>query len=238
GHVLKAYAKDRQFGAALTGLVASGRAPSLCTATYLAAFPDLRLTVQAAVEGAAPMEAVESAREAGDFIRLLQEQPLEGLSQASHGHQLHEAARHAFLAGVVVPGLQGRLRELIDRLGRCMPADGPLVPAHGDFHVDQLMVHDGSFTVIDFDGLCRAPAALDVATYAADVVRGRGNDGDRIEAVLEPLLDGYRGVPDGLSWYLCTAVLCRATHPFRAQAAAWPDRIEAMVESAEEALEP
>jgi Ser/Thr protein kinase RdoA (MazF antagonist) len=107
-----------------------------------------------------------------------------------------------------------------------------MAPAHGDFHVDQLIVQDDSFVCIDFDGMCTAPAALDIATYAADVVRGRGDDEARIQAVLEPLLEGYGERPDSLDWYLCTAILCRATHPFRSQASHWPERVEAMIEAA------
>jgi Ser/Thr protein kinase RdoA (MazF antagonist) len=123
---------------------------------------------------------------------------------------------------------------LIDGLEKERPPGADLTTTHGDFHVDQLMMRDGGFVCLDFDGMCRAPAALDLATYAADVVRGRSDDVAQVEAVLAPLIDGYGRVPDDLEWYLRTAILCRATHPFRAQVPNWAERVAAMVAVADE----
>jgi Ser/Thr protein kinase RdoA (MazF antagonist) len=88
--------------------------------------------------------------------------------------------------------------------------------------------------VIDFDGLCRAAPALDLATYAADVARGRASDVDAVHAVLEPLLEGYGSRPDALDWHLGAAILGRAAHPFQRQLPGWPERVERMVAAAEE----
>ena len=227
--ILKAYGKERQFDAAVTGLAVSGRADSIATAPFLGALSDLRLTVQAAVDGSPPSTAVESAATAGAFVAALQEQPADGLRTAPPPHQLREAARHAVVARAVVPQLERPLTTMIDGLERSMPAGADLTTAHGDFHVDQLMMRDGSFVCLDFDGMCVAPSALDLATYAADVVRGRPNDVAQVEEVLAPLVDGYGRVPDDLEWYLRAAILCRATHPFRAQVANWAERVSAMV---------
>ena len=235
-YVLKAYGKDRQFDAALAGLIASGRAPSISSATLVAAIDELRLTAQTTVSGTTPDSVSDAARAAGTFVRELQRQGFEGLSVAPPDVQLREAQRHAFVAGVVVPDLAVRVEELIERLTGDRPTDLALVPAHGDFHVDQLIVSDERFAVIDFDGMCYAPAALDIATYAADVVRGRKGDLDGVTAVLGGLLDGYGSSPDALNWYVCTAILARSTHPFRAQTPNWPQRVEAMIAAAEGAL--
>jgi hypothetical protein len=232
--ILKAYGKERQFNAAVTGLVASGRTDALATAPFLGTLPDLRLTVQAAVEGRPPATAAEAAGVAGAFVKVLQEQPGEGLRPAPPLHQLREAARHAAVAGAVVPQLERRLTAIVDGLGRAMPAEAELTSAHGDFHVDQLMARNGDFVCLDFDGMCVAPAALDLATYAADVARGRPGDVAHIEAVLAPLLEGYGRYPEHLDWYLRSAILCRATHPFRTQARNWAERVTAMVAAAEE----
>jgi hypothetical protein len=90
--------------------------------------------------------------------------------------------------------------------------------------------------VIDLDGLCLAPPALDLATYAADVVRGRGADSGAIAAVLDPLIDGYGGPPPDLEWHLATAILTRAAHPFQRQADGWQNRVRNMVAAAEAVL--
>ena len=60
------------------------------------------------------------------------------------------------------------------------------MPAHGDFHVDQLLVGE-EVAVVDFDQMCLAAPALDLATYAADVVRGRDGDFEAVEATLAAL---------------------------------------------------
>jgi Phosphotransferase enzyme family len=234
--VLKAYGKDRQFNSALAGLIASSSAPSIPSAGFVGAIADLRLTAQTTVSGTTPEAAVDAAHEAGAFLRHLQSQRFDGLNSAPPESQLREAERHAFVAGVVVPDLAPRVEELIAGLAGTVPLHLSLAPAHGDFHVDQLIVEGHRFAVIDFDGMCYAPAALDLATYAADVVRGRKRDLEAVTTVLDGLLDAYGTPPDGLSWYLCTAILARATHPFRAQTENWPQRVEAMVDAAEKAL--
>ena len=89
---------------------------------------------------------------------------------------------------------------------------------------------------IDFDSLCLAPPALDLATYAADVVRGRPTDAESLQDVLEPLLAGYGTRPEGLEWHLAAAILTRAAHPFHRQLPGWRERMEAMVSTAEATL--
>lgn len=235
-HILKAYAKDKQFDAAVNGLLTSGRAPSLATSRLRAAFGDLRLTAQAAIDGTTPSEAVEVAHDAGAFLRTLHAYEADDLAPAPPDGQLAEAERQARLAGVLVPELVPCLRGLVDRLARSLPADPDVRSAHGDFHVDQLIVNDDGIVVVDFDEMCQAPPALDVATYAADVVRGRDGDVERVFAVLDPLCGGYGRTPDHIDWYLSTAILCRVTHPFRIQAANWPDRVRGTVRAAGEVL--
>ncbi len=88
--------------------------------------------------------------------------------------------------------------------------------------------------VIDFDQMCLAAPALDLATYAADVVRGRDSDVGAVQAVLEPLLRGYGSRPASLDWHLAAAVLGRAAHPFQRQVPDWPQRVESTVAAAEE----
>jgi ABC-type multidrug transport system fused ATPase/permease subunit len=237
GSILKAYAKERQFDAALTGLSTSAGEPSLCTPRLVAGIQDLRLTAQEVVPGITPGNAIDAAGQAGAFLRTLHTCEFAGLAPTLPAHQLSEADRHARLAGVVVPELAERLHALIYQLTRRLPVDVPLVAAHGDFHVDQLIVNGDSHVVIDFDGMCMAPAALDVATYAADVVRGRGADLERVLAVLHPLCESLGGIPDCIEWYLSTAILCRSTHPFRSQAPNWPERVRATVEAAEGVLQ-
>ena len=84
--------------------------------------------------------------------------------------------------------------------------------------------------------MCLAAPAFDLATYLADVVRGRGGDLDAIEAVRKPLLAGYGSRPPALEWYLTAVVLIRSPHPFNRLAPGVAERVEGMVRTAEEVL--
>jgi Ser/Thr protein kinase RdoA (MazF antagonist) len=192
--------------------------------------------MQRRVHGAGPSSASGVAGEAGEAVAQLQRAPLE-LPESPPERQLAEAQDKAAVIVALAPDLRGLVEPLVHRLERALPAALALRPAHGDFHVDQLLLADDGLAVIDFDQMCLAPPALDLATSAADVVRGRGEDAEAIEAVLEPLLEGYGSRPQELNWHLSAAILTRAAHPFHRQVPAWRERMEAMVITAEGTLD-
>ena len=230
GHVLKTYGAARSFEAALTGLTT---ALPLRTAAFAGAAPELRLTAQRSLEGGRPASAAAVAAAAGALVATLQRAPLAALPAAPPERRLEAAVRKAAVIAAVAPVLQPRLAALIRRLEAALPAPAALVPAHGDFHADQLLLAGEELALIDLDQLCLADPALDLATYAADVVRGRATDLESVQRVLEPLLGGYGGRPAALDWHLATAILERAAHPFQRQLPGWPERVDAMVAAAE-----
>jgi hypothetical protein len=230
-HVLKAYARDEQHRRAASGFAASSALSSVRTAEYEASLPELRATVQSAVDGDVPATAVGAAEEAGAIVARLQRAEVQ-LREAMPGSLLAAAERKADFIAFIVPQLAGRLAALVARLRALAPAGATLVPTHGDFHVDQLLRVDGDFVVIDFDDMCLAPPALDLATYLADVVRGRGGDLDAIEAAREPLLRGYGADAPALDWHVAAVALMRASHPFQRYVPRWPERVEEMVATA------
>jgi Ser/Thr protein kinase RdoA (MazF antagonist) len=183
-----------------------------------------------------PETAAEAAEAAGAIARTLHEAAVPALPQVGSAELLAAARRKAALVETIVPELAGRLRRLVLRLQASAPGTGPLVATHGDFHVDQLLRVGDDLVLIDFDGMCLAAAAFDVATYLADLVRGRGGDLSAIDSVRGPLLAGYGEQPAALEWYLAALVLTRAPHPFHRLAAAWPERVEGTVRTAEEVL--
>ncbi|HEY7075945.1 MAG TPA: ATP-binding cassette domain-containing protein, partial [Solirubrobacteraceae bacterium] len=224
GHVLKAYGRPRQFAAALTGL---RTAVPVRTAPLTGALPELRATLQRALPGAPP-EPAAAAAQAAELLVALRRAPLAQLPVRGPDDHLAEALRKAALIEAVLPETRQRVVALARRLARGRPAGLPLVPAHGDFHADQLLASDGELALIDLDGLCLAPAALDPATYAADVVRGRPADRERLAAVLE----GFHDWPPAFDWYLAAAILARAAHPFQRLVDGWEERVPAMVATA------
>ena len=147
--------------------------------------------------------------------------------------QLEAAAASASLAEALVPALHAPLERLVGRLSSTLPEMSALVPSHGDFHARQVMRHEGGLTLIDFDEMCAASAAFDLANYAAHFIRGAEGELDVARAALAELVEGYGEPPAGLSWYLASSILRRAPFPFRYLDDHWPERVRAMVAAAE-----
>jgi Phosphotransferase enzyme family len=228
--VVKGYAGESQHARAIAGL----RAGALPTTDFVGTDDDLRLTVQALGHGEPAPDAAAIAERAGALVRDLQATPVAGLAPRGAEHQLAEATARTRLLRTLVPELGPRLDRLVARLEATAPLAAPLVPAHGDLHFEQLLVDGDAVTVIDLDDMCLAPAALDLATYLADVVKGLGSDRAALDAVRAPLLEGYGPPPAELAWYLAAVVLDRASHPFQRLVPGWPTRIAGRVAIAEE----
>jgi hypothetical protein len=232
GHVLKYYASHSSFGAAVAGLEAADEAP-VSTPGFEASLPELLLTVQSHVAGERIEVPADVAVDAGAALARLHAGSGAALREFPPAEQLDTAAASAQLVGRIAPDLRPRLETLLARLEATLPGGRHPVPAHGDFDARRLLDGADGLVITDFDAMCGAPAALDVATYAADLVRGDPTDLDAALAVLDLVLKGYAARPEDLSWYMATTILRRSPHPFRHQHEQWPERIEAMVAAAE-----
>jgi hypothetical protein len=237
--VLKAYAEDTAFRAGVAGLEIAGGLDLAATGPRLrGALPELRLTVQTAIDGT-PVERTGArgvAPIAGDMLRVLHDAPVPGLPVAAPERMLVSAARGAGLTAAVAPSLARRTLDLLARLEEHAPDIEELVPSHGDFNVSQLLDVEGALAVLDFDEACLAPRALDVASYAANLVSGRPGDLARAGDALGALLEGYGERPEGLPWYLSASLLRRAPSPFRLHKRRWLQRTESIVAAAEAVL--
>lgn len=232
--ILKAYGKHGLYERGVSGLRLAAASP-LRAPRLEACLPGLRLTAQTAVAGDVPSPA-SAASAAGSLARRLQAAPLTPPRLAGTESLLTLALEKSTLTAKIRPELRARLARLLDGLRKTAPSGGALVPAHGDFDADQLVDADGELVVLDFDDVCLAPPAFDLATYLADVARGRKEDSDAIEAVRAPLLAGYGARPAALQWYLAAIVLTRTPHAFQRGLSDWPERVEGMVRTAEEVL--
>ena len=235
-HVIKIYAGDVEFAGAVTGLEASSRLEGLRIPRREAVLPELHLTCQAMLPGRPPSAAGDPALAAGELLAALHRARLPALRSFTHADQLRAAAGSAGSVTAVVPELEQRLTGLLRTLELTIPDQSSLLPAHGDYHSNQLLEIDGALAVIDFDEMCAAAAALDLASYAAHHVNGGEGDMTAASAALAGLVAGYRVRPHALAWYLSTSILRRAPFPFRFMEPNWPLRIERMVTDAEEAL--
>lgn len=234
-HVVKLYRREDEFERALAGQRA---ASSLQYAPqFEAALHDRLATVQSLLLGRAVPGAASVARDAGALLAQLHASHPSALPLFGPPAQLEAAAASARLVGTIAPNLWPQLDRLLASLAATTPEGATLVPCHGDFNARQLLVGADGLEVTDFDEFCLAPAALDPATYAAYLVRGRPDDLDAALAALDELVAGYGERPPHLSWYLATMILRRAARPFRYFEADWRPRVAEMVAAAEGALD-
>ena len=231
GHVLKLYADQAAFALAAAALLAGPRLP-VRTASPAGLATDLLVTAQEVIDGRPVDDPVAAAAEAG------------GVLAALHGGRTRRALRRldpmaaaaatAGTVGALVPPLHGRLERLLRRLH----ADAPRPEAtlcHGDFHARQLLATDSGLALLDLDELGLGPPGGDLATYGAHLLDGTPAGVHRADEALELLIEGYGSRPADLGWHLSAATLRRAVFAFRTEPGSdWPERVEAMVETAEQ----
>ncbi len=234
GDVVKFYAKDDEYAAAAHGLQASARLTNVLAPAPGGRLDSRRVTTQRFLPGRQP-QPEEAAEGAGRLLAELHASTPGPLPLAQPGVQLKAAAATAGLISALSDPLGRRAETLLGRLARELPVGLPLVTAHGDFNSRQLLVSHEGLALVDFDALCHAPAALDLATYAAYVVLGDERALERVEGVLDALLTGYGSRPPALEWYLATCILRRSARPFRYFEPDWPQRVAGMLAAAEEA---
>ncbi len=238
-HVIKLYKSGSDFDGGVLGLRASAGVPGVRTARCEAIVPEWKLTVQELLPGLPAARRGDVAHDAGAVLAALHAVRIDGIAPHLPADRLVGVAESVRLVSVVVPTLADRAGALLRMLEAQKPPVDDLVPSHGDFHGGQLLeLGDGDYGLIDFDLLCAAPPALDVANYAGHLVAQDGLDVRAAAAVLDALVGGYGRRPAGLTWYLSAAILRSARGPFKRFEVDWPLRIESTVAAAEAALQP
>jgi Ser/Thr protein kinase RdoA (MazF antagonist) len=186
------------------------------------------------VAGGPPEGVLQAAARAGVVLAALHGAPASGLESETPRDRLRRTGDSADLLATIAPELAPRVARLMGLLEEQMPADD-LVTSHGGFHVSQLLESAGELSVIDFDGICSAPAARDVASYVASLLDA-AEDLPAVRTALDLLRDGYGRCPPGVGWYLSTLALRRARGPFAAFAPHWPEDTQRRLAAAEAAL--
>lgn len=106
----------------------------------------------------------------GVALAHLQDLPLLGDERLDPAALLARGAKQARKLQRADPALQGALAPLVARLAQQLPDTERLVNAHGDFHVDQLMVAEGRLHLFDLDTFAQAHAAHDIADFASQLL--------------------------------------------------------------------
>jgi aminoglycoside phosphotransferase (APT) family kinase protein len=87
------------------------------------------------------------------------------------GERFDEAREKARRLAVIVPALEGHIVPLIDQLeglGTVYPEEA-VVPTHGTFNPEQVLIDGNRIGFIDFDSQCMAEPALDVGLFRAAI---------------------------------------------------------------------
>lgn len=234
--VLKTYASRTAYATAVTANGILTGTTAFRTPAFLGAVPEHLTTVQphVAARPAERHEALTLARDAGLLLAQLHGSAAATTAPVSDSAvQLQAAGRAVDVLGAVLPAQAGRATALLQTLTTRAPSASPLVLSHGDFSIDQLLLAgDGSIVVTDVDTVCRAPAALDVSSFAANLMSGRHGDDDHVTSVLDALCASHRPPPH-LRWHLAVALLRRCDRPFRRWKKHWDEKCVAILDLAE-----
>lgn len=133
------------------------------------------------------------------------------------------------LVAHAAPDLAPRIARVAGALAASLPHPDALPDlhlAHGDFNAGQLLARPrGGLGLVDTDTLCLAPAGLDLATYAANLLAGRPDDLAAADAALAGLHQGYGEPPEQLPWLTAVAALRRLDRPIRRYKSNWRLRV-------------
>ena len=235
-HVIKVYRDAADFDVALRGLRASGGLGRVRSAPFEASLPTKLATIQGLVPGHSPSMWPRSSEAAGGILAELHTDAVLPLPATTADEILNKSAVRATFVADLLPEMRAELDSLMSQLRVTAPSGLPRVTCHGNFHAGQLLAGPEGMTLIDVDRLCLAPAAYDLASFAAHVAFGRPDDLELVHATLDSLLAGYGRRPPGVEWFLANCLLRRSPVPFRHQDEHWPEAVASLVGSARKAL--
>jgi hypothetical protein len=233
-HFVKVFPDRRSLERSVRALELSASLP-FPTARCTVVAPELVAAGQSRIPGERPKSVSEIAGLAGRLLAMLHATTFPELPVETPAGHLDSVAKQTRLLGTIVPGLAPRLETIAERLEETVPS-GELVSSHGGFHISQLLWSNGELAVVDFDGMCRAPAADDIASFVASVVE-HPDDLQQAAGALDVFLDAYGHRPPGVTWYLALHLLGRARRPFTRLQPDWPSLVEERVTAVERVLE-
>jgi aminoglycoside phosphotransferase (APT) family kinase protein len=178
----------------------------------------------------------------GAALAELHAQDPKALEQVTREHEAVSLLSVAVSVGAVCPHLASRTHDLALQLAAALLKAPPVCcPIHGDFSADQVLLTDGTVTILDLDTAVRGDPTVDLGSFAAqmhsDALRG-DLPGGRVETWTQMLLEGYCAAagcdpPAHFDLYLAAGLLHLAPHPFRNRDPNWPERTEAILTRAE-----
>jgi hypothetical protein len=141
---------------------------------------------------------------------------------------------HARRLTAVLPAVAGRVAALAGRLSSLEPE--PRVPAHGDLHAGQIMLHSGRVSgLIDVDTVGMGERSDDLASLIGHLHVSALGGNARLAGVAEGLLAGFERTVDRavLRPRIAAAVFGYAAGPWTRQADRWEGRVIERLDAAE-----
>lgn len=223
----------QQAGAALVAQPLGHDAATRCL--WLAAAPGAPLLQQP------PAQVVPALRRVGRALAHLHAMPHSLCTgERSVAHWLTEAQRRAAKIGRVSPALGPRVQALADRLAEAAAAlpPAPLTLVHGDFHPDQVWLHEGRPLLFDFDEFTLGHPMEDLAEFVTRLQQRGGPEAER-QAGVQSLLQAYAEAapqhwqPRWLHWHRTVQALLQASRAFVFQVPDWPAEVSRRLAVAE-----
>lgn len=215
-------------------------------------YPDTGLYLQSSVPGEAigsdrtRPEFIPSAVAAAEALATIQESGIEIGPVHTLDHDVDRLDRVLDQFALVHPRAHFLLRDLVRHVRHRLRGrrEEEWLPTHGDFKYDQLLHHEGKFSVIDFDYFGIAETSYDVAKYCAYLVPSIPKSWEHsvaAEDARRAFLDRYRELRpeatlDRFQVYEAVNLATRAMTVMWTQAAGWNKAIESLLVLAMERL--
>jgi aminoglycoside phosphotransferase (APT) family kinase protein len=181
---------------------------------------------QASIEGVPLLQALAAGNAPALLANVLQAlatlhaAPLAWSRERPLAHWRAEARRRQTKIARAEPALAARaamLVETLDMLAERWP-DVPLGLIHGDFHPDQVWLHQGRVVLFDFDEFTLGDPLEDIAEFAVKL----GNEAwSRAFIAAAAAIMGAAFDPDRLRWHLAVQCLLQASRAFIFQRDGW-----------------
>ncbi len=194
-----------------------------------------------------PDERLGALRIAGSALAELHSHPSDGLRRLDREDEGEVLASLVEPLVFNSPRLKGKIRALAEALAEGISREpSPMRPIHGDFYEDQVLIGDGTATILDLDEAASGDPAADLGLFVAHLEKDAMLGCSDREAVLpaaDYLLEGYRdyGVdmdPERVRLYTAVGLFRLAPHPFRTREPEWPELTREILDRAEKLLHP
>lgn len=209
------------------GILVSAWQPGICLAEL---DPGEPFTQRAVVAAAAALAAVHAA-DPGALS------PMPGDAEA-------EAVRATASAlATLLPELALRATRLADQIACLQHREGGrLVPLHGDFSADQVVVQGSRVRLIDWDRAALGPRACDLGSFIARLEADALQTGrQHPTALIDAFEAGYAAAtgvrPSGTRLWTAAALFRLAVEPFRLRLGHWPEHTRAILGRVEQLVE-